>query len=192
MELPKKIISQRLILKYPEPTFELAKQVYKVMDKSRNTLREWLDWVDKTNSPEDEYNGFFMIQKKHREEKSGFGYIIYHKETKKILGSVDLMNISEKKKSGEIGFWLSDDAVGHGYMLEAVIALEGRAFKEGLNRIYIRNDTKNIRSIHVAQKAKYVLDGVMRQDFWDNYHKCFRDTNVWSKLRAEWKVQQRD
>lgn len=193
MQLPEQIESERIILKHPlKPTFKLAEELYAIVDKSRNTLREWLPWVDKTNSVEDEFTGFLVGScQKNWEEGCGFAYILYQKETNQILGIVDLFQINEKNQSAEIGFWLSDSATGHGYMQEAVLALESEGFKAGLNRIIIRNDTLNMRSAHVAERCGYVLEGVMRQDIWDDYHQHLRDTNIWSKLKSEWEEEQK-
>lgn len=193
MQLPEQIESERIILKHPlKPTFKLAEELYAIVDKSRNTLREWLPWVDKTNSVEDEFTGFLVGScQKNWEEGCGFAYILYQKETNQILGIVDLFQINEKNQSAEIGYWLSDDATGHGYMQEAVRALESEAFQNGLNRIIIRNDTLNMRSAHVAERCGYILEGVMRQDCWDDYHQHLRDTNIWSKLKSEWEKEQK-
>lgn len=193
MQLPEQIESERIILKHPiNPTFELAETLYKIVDESRETLREWLPWVDKTNSSEDEFAGFFIeIYQKNWKEGSGVTYLIYQKETNQILGIVDLFQINEKNQSAEIGYWLSDDATGHGYMQEAVRALESEAFQNGVNRIIIRNDTLNMRSAHVAERCGYILEGVMRQDCWDDYHQHLRDTNIWSKLKSEWQKEQK-
>ena len=186
---PKQIDSERIILKHPiKPTFKLAEELYAIVDKSRNTLREWLPWVDETNSVEDEFSGFLVGScQKNWEEGCGFAYIIYQKGTNQALGVVDLIHVHEKNQSAEIGFWLSDEATGHGYMQEAVCALESVAFQNGINRIIIRNDVKNVRSAHVAERCRYTFEGVMRQDAWDAVHECFRDTNIWSKLKSEWK-----
>ena len=185
---PKKIVSERIVLKHPiRPTFKLAEELYAIVDKSRNTLREWLPWVDKTNSVEDEFTGFLVGScQKNWEEGCGFAYILYQKETRQLLGVVDLIHVHEKNQSAEIGYWLSDEATGHGYMQEAVHALESEAFKNGINRIIIRNDSLNVRSARVAERCGYVLEGVMRQDIWDKYHNCLRDTNIWAKLKSDW------
>ena len=84
---------------------------------------------------------------------------------------------------------MSNDAVGHGYMQEALKILEKEAFNAGLNRIWLWNDTQNIRSVNVTKRLNYHLDGVMRQDAWDEVHQRFRDTNVWSKLKSEWEKE---
>ena len=193
MQLPEQIESERIILKHPmKPSFKLAQELYAIVDKTRNTLREWLPWVDKTNSPEDEFSGYFIgTYKRYWDEGSGSDYLIYQKETNQILGVVALCHIEEKNQSAAIGYWLSDEAAGHGYMQEAVHALEKVAFQMKINRIIIKNDTHNLRSVHVAERCGYVLEGVMRQDCWDDYHQCLRNTNIWSKLKSEWEKEQK-
>ena len=107
------------------------------------------------------------------------------KNTNELIGSIDLMGVDEQSKSGEIGYYLFDFAVGFGYMQEAVKCLEKTAFEKGLNRIVIKNDTTNTRSVNVAKQCGYHLDGVLRQDKWNGITQKFRDTNVFSKLKNE-------
>ena len=117
----------------------------------------------------------------------GYAYLVRDKKTQTFLGVVDLMDCSEKHKSAEIGYWLSDDAVGYGYMTEAIKALENTAFGKGFNRIVIRTDIKNIRSDNVPKRLGYRLEGTALELKWDERRKSFRDINVWSKLKKEWK-----
>ena len=193
LNMPEKIESERIVLVRPYPaTFELAKEIFEKVDLSRKTLRDWLPWVDGTKTPEDEYMGWLVdLCEKHWKEGCGFAYLIRHKKKKAVLGAIDLMRYIEQNKSAEIGYWLSDDAVGHGYVTEAVHALESVGFKKGLNRIVIANDAKNTRSVNVAKRCGYHLDGVMRKEQWSERWKSFRDHNVWSKLKSEWLAEQK-
>lgn len=116
MQLPEQIESERIVLKHPmKPTFKLAEELYAIVDKSRNTLREWLPWVDKTNSVEDEFTGYLVsLNQKHWDEGNGFGYLIYQKETNQILGVVDLCHVEENinpPKSG-IGSLMTQQVMG--------------------------------------------------------------------------------
>jgi len=190
MNFPEKIETKRLLLKslYP-PTLELAKEHYEVINNSRETLREWLDWVDKTHAPEDTYQNYLLDWcQKNWESEKGYAYCIYPKSDYKIVGAIDFFNINPETKAGEIGYWLTSDVVGRGYMAEALVTFENTIFNLGFNRIVIKNDPKNLRSVHVAERAGYHLDGVMRQDAWNSYHKCLRDTNIFSKLKSEWQA----
>lgn len=192
-KMPQKIKSDRIVLVRPyPPTFKLAKEIFEKVELSRETLLEWLPWVPGTKTPEDEYTHWLVNwAQKHWNEGHGFAYLIRDKKTKAVLGAIDLMQVDEVNKSAEIGYWLSDDAVGHGYMAEAVNILEATAFKKGLNRIVIRTDTQNQRSDNIPKRGGYRLDGVMRQDYWDKRWQSFRDTNVWSKLKSEWESEQK-
>lgn len=193
LNMPEKIEGERIVLVRPFPaTFELAKEIFEKVELSRNTLRDWLPWVDGTKTPEDEYTNWLVNWvEKHWKEGCGFAYIIRDKKTNTLLGAIDLMEYSESDQSAQIGYWLSDDAVGHGYMTEAVRMVEKTAFELGLNRITITNDTKNTRSVNVPKRCGYHLDGVMRKDKWDKRWESFRDTNVWSKLKSEWLAEQK-
>ena len=145
-----------------------------------------MPWVDKTLSAEDEFSNYLASYSLNSwKNKSGFPYLIRLKETKELIGCIDLMAIDEQSKSGEIGYCLFDSAVGFGYMQETVKCLEKTAFEAGLNRIVIKNDTNNTRSVNVAKHCGYHLDGVMRQDKWNDITQKFRDTNVFSKLKSE-------
>ena len=187
MEMPEKIISERLVLERPYPaTFELAEEIFAKVEASRATLRLWLPWVNNTLRAEDEFSNYLATYSLNNwKNKSGFPYIIRLKDTNELIGSIDLMGVDEQSKSGEIGYYLFDFAVGFGYMQEAVKCLEKTAFEKGLNRIVIKNDATNTRSINVAKQCGYHLDGVLRQDKWNGITQKFRDTNVFSKLKNE-------
>lgn len=186
MDMPDLIETQRLKLIKPKPTFALANEIWEVVNLSRKNLRRWLPWVDGTLTPEDEFasflNGYCVT---NWQKRSGFPYIIRLKENGEFVGCVDLMHVDDTHKTGEIGYWLGDAAVGHGYIQEAVLALEKAGFAGGLNRIVILNDTRNSRSVNVAVRCGYHLDGIMRQDRWNNHDQIFVDSNVFSKLKSE-------
>ena len=187
MEMPEKIESERLIIERPyPPTFDLANEIFAKVEASRATLRLWLPWVDKTLSAEDEFSNYLTSYSLECwENKSGFPYIIRLKNTNELIGSIDLMDIDEQSKSAEIGYYLFESAVGFGYMQEAVKCLENNAFETVLNRIVIKTDTTNTRSTNVAKRCGYHLDGVMRQDKWNDITQKFADTNVFSKLKSD-------
>lgn len=187
MEMPEKIISERLILERPYPiSFELAEEIFNKVEESCSNLRLWLPWVDRTLRPEDEFANYLATYSlENWKNKTGFPYLIRLKNTNELIGSIDLMSVHETNKSGEIGYYLFDFAVGFGYMKEAVLSLEKVAFENGLNRIMIKNDPKNLRSVNVAKACGYHLDGVMRQDRWNEVLQQLEDTNVFSKLKSE-------
>ena len=193
LKMPEKIKSERIVLERPVlPTFKLAEEIFDKVKLSRKTLREWLSWVDSTKRPEDRYSWLINSAQKNWETGEGYAYLIRDKKTRSLLGVIDLMDYSEKHKSAEIGYWLSDDAIGYGYMTEAVKTLENTAFKKGLNRIMIRTDTQNTRSDNVPKRCGYYLEGTLRSCKWDKMHKRFSDIHIWSKLKADFNKEQKN
>ena len=96
--------------------------------------------------------------------------------------------IDEKKKSAEIGYWLSSFHIRNGYMTEAVRILEKEAFERlKLNRIQIKCDEENKASFGVAKKCGYKYEGKLREDVFNEYFNDFRNTLVFSKLKSEYK-----
>lgn len=190
MKLIQQITSQRLVLNgLTTPSFDLAQAIYAIVDQSRNSLRKWLSWVDGTHRAEDTYNYLVNWCQSGWNNETGFAYLITEQTTAKILGCVDIHPVSWQNRTGEIGYWLADEAVGHGYMQEAVHALENEAFPAGINRLVIKNDTENLRSARVAEHCGYILEGIMRQDIWSEYYQQLRDNNIWSKLKSDWEKQ---
>lgn len=187
MEFTEKLESERIVLKRPVPSFELAKEIFAAVEESRENLAPWLPWCQRTTKAEHSYGFLADWCDKNWQEKTGFPYLIHDKLTDKYLGCIDFMNVSDTNKSGEIGYWIRKSAEGKGYMSEALKVLEKEAFRVGINRIYIGNDTRNIRSANVAERAGYHLEGILRQNRWDDYSQSFVNSNVWSKLKEEYK-----
>lgn len=179
----KKIKTDRLLLTFPDSlTFELAAEVYSAIEESKKELQKFLPWAWTVDSAEKEFISLKDYAFKNWVDKKGFFYFIRNKKTNEFLGAIDLMDVSKKNKSGEIGFWLKTKATGNGYMKEALLALEAEAFKNGFHRIQIGNDPKNIKSVNVTKNAGYHLDGVLRQNIFDEHANVFCDTNIWSKI----------
>ncbi len=181
----KKVEGKRIVLKKIEPTIENAQKICALVKESRALFEKWLPWVDGTLTPEG-FLKFLFDYEKFCKGGEKLGYGIYLKN--KLVGRIDIINIDKESKSGEIDYWLSVKFVGKGYMPEALRMLEQEAFKRmGFNRVQIQTDTKNKASIRVAEKCNYKLEGVLREISFSKYFKNLRDTNVFSKLKSEFK-----
>ncbi|MBP5616025.1 MAG: GNAT family N-acetyltransferase [Alphaproteobacteria bacterium] len=186
MDFAPLIQTPRLVLKRPYPvTFALAEEIYEAVDASREHIAEWLPWASTMNSAEDEFVYLKNYCEKKWDEQTGFAYMIRRLDNDEFLGMIDLVHINHKFFSTEIGYWLKQSACGFGYMTEAVLGLEKEAFRQGFHRIVIGTDVKNLKSASVAKNAGYHLDGVLRNDRFDESKNIFCDSNVWSKLKTE-------
>lgn len=182
--LKEKISGQRITLERPSLDMRTAQTVFAAVDKSRNAFSPWLDWVEDTRAPEDVFR-FLQEADQGWKDGSQFVYAIYCRKT--FMGLISAINISRKNKRAEIGYWLGTEYTGKGFMAEAVSLLERELFADNFNRVVIHTDVLNAKSAGVAKRCGYVLEGVMRQERYVERQGRFRDTNVFSKLRADLK-----
>jgi RimJ/RimL family protein N-acetyltransferase len=91
------------------------------------------------------------------------GYLIFNRQTGRYMGNITSFSKNWSVPKFEIGYWLATSETGHGYMTEAVGAVTQMTFEQfGARRIEIHTDTKNHRSRRVAERAGYVLEGILK------------------------------
>ncbi len=104
-----------------------------------------------------------------------------------FIGHCGLHRIDWTVMRFEIGYWVRASLEGQGYVREAVIAVTAFAFDTlGAERIELRCDSRNDRSIAVAERAGYTLEGRLRNDYPSTDKTILKDTLVYSLLRAEY------
>ena len=103
----------------------------------------------------------------------------------KIIGSISVVNQSQRDEFAEIGYCIGFDYWGKGIMTEAAKAVIDFLFKVGFNRISIEHAVKNPGSGKVAEKCGMTLEGTKRQYF-KSAGGEFLDINEYSILRSEW------
>jgi len=106
-------------------------------------------------------------------------------EDGRILGSIGV-RFSEAGDVGEIGYWMRDDARGHGYMTRALRLVARWAFDDcGAARVQLRADVENVASRRVAEKAGFQLEGVLRSAHWNPRLGRRQDWAMYSLLPGE-------
>lgn len=111
------------------------------------------------------------------------------KETGQLIGSVNLIWLSEEHAQGEIGYTLHPDHQGHGYASEATCAIMGYGFQEiELHRIVGCCDDRNERSIRLLERLGMRREAHFRQVEWVKGEWCSQ--YVYAILRDEWEAQQ--
>lgn len=95
-------------------------------------------------------------------------FCIELKASHQVIGSVEIMETKPERYVGfdlsnskEIGFLLSKDHWGHGYMPEAVRGILKFAFEKlGVEKIYISHAQKNTNSARVQDKVGFKIIGM--------------------------------
>lgn len=174
-------VRDNLLLRFIKPNE--AEALFKLVDKNRAYLREWLDWVDDQTGPKaSKANILKRIEKAKTVEMLDLG--IYFEE--KLIGSMGFNKIVVKSRRAEIGYWLSEECNGKGIVTDCVRALVSYGFKElKLHRVEIHCSTNNAKSSAIPERLGFKLDGTFRDDSFLYDH--FEDSKVYSLLEHEWK-----
>lgn len=183
------LFGERIVLKRLKPTIKTASTMSKTVNENYQHLLPWFSWVKAGNKTEDSLKYLFGVEGEFKVGKK-IDYGIYIKN--EYIGNMGVFNIDKKTRSAEIGYWLDQKFTRNGYMTEAVGVIEKEFFLNiKLNRIQIKCDERNIPSSSVAKKTGYILEGKYREDSYSEYFKDFRNTLIFSKLKADYKKRKK-
>ncbi|MFD1954838.1 GNAT family N-acetyltransferase [Paenibacillus thailandensis] len=181
LAFPESLESERLLIR--APLWGDGPAVNEAVAESIEQLQPWMPWAQRVPTVEQSELDMRRSRLLFLERKD-LRLVLVHKETGRIAGSSGLHRIDWQSRSFEIGYWIRTSFAGQGYMTEAVHAITSFAIRElEANRVEIRCDSRNVRSARVAERAGFVLEGILRKK------SCavdgsLRDTMVFSKVRG--------
>lgn len=159
-----------------------AMEMLESVNYCRDYLREWLPWVDGTQTIED-IIGFIEMTKKQFASNEGFQAGIWYKG--EFAGVIGYYGINWFNRSVNIGYWLDKRYVGRGIMTKACRAFIDHAFNVyNLNRVEIRCAEKNYKSRAIAERLGFTIEGIIREAEWLYDH--YVDHVVYGMLASEW------
>jgi ribosomal-protein-serine acetyltransferase len=166
-------------------SMEDAAPLFALVDKNRAHLREWMSWLDWTTDVEG-IRPFLQSCIDGYEDGTSFRWALM--VDGHIGGVLGLECIMELHRRAKIGYWLSSEHQGHGYVTQAVQALIEYGFAERkLDLIEIRAAVDNHKSRAVAARVGMTFEGVLRQREWLYDH--YVDLSVNTLLASEWRAQ---
>lgn len=161
-----------------------AEMVFALVDRNREYLRQWLIWVDASDSPESvrQYINDSGLRYEKKESMSGGIWL-----SGELVGAIGVVGYEWHNRIMEIGYWLSADQQGKGIVTRAVSAMIDNAFNNlGMNRVEIHCATGNVNSRAIPERLGFKPDGVMREAGLLNGQ--FVDKVIYSMLASEWKT----
>lgn len=106
---------------------------------------------------------------KKSDKKNGFWWFIYHKEMRKVIGSIGTHNFHFYNKSLEISYALSVEYWGKGFFSETLKLIINRFVNEfNFERIYAITEINNLSSIMGLKNNSFVEEGTLRNYVTDN------------------------
>ena len=124
---------------------------------------------------------------KESEELDKYKWVIELKETKEVIGGIDLAHVRTKDEIGEIGYCLSANYWNKGYMSEALLAIMEYLFNEcNFYILEAKHIKENIGSGKVMQKCHMKYDGRLRERFYIPEDNARCDLEVYSLTKDEY------
>src|SRR5437660_5725991 len=112
-----------------------APAIFATVDRERQSLRQWLPWVDATRTQDDTL-AFIRASLEQFAANNGFAAGLWNHDS--YIGGIGTHKIDWLNRKVEIGYWLSESFQGKGLMTDASRALVAHALGElDLNRVEI-------------------------------------------------------
>jgi len=182
IDFPASFDTDRLTIRAPR--FGDGAQIAQAARESLNDLRPWMAWArDEPNVEDSEARvRQRMADWIARKELLLLGFL---RNTDTLVLSSGLHRIDWDARSFETGYWVRAKYAGQGFVTEAVNGITRFAFEHlEANRVQIRCDAENVRSIAVAKRCGFLLEGRLRHDDL-GVGGDLRDTLVFSKISPD-------
>lgn len=175
------IVKENLELRLPELSFN--QELFQIISEQNVYLKKWLSWVHDIQDLENVSNFLKTARLFNQGGQKLITFIFFHQ---RLIGSVALIRISKENKSAELGYWIVKEMQGKGLIHDSCLRFLKYVFeKKGLHRLEINVDPNNKKSVAVAEKLGFQLEGIMRDSLFLN--KKHHNLAKFSLLQSEWK-----
>ncbi len=165
LDLPASIETPRLVLRPPRRGDGTA--LFEALTESLPELREFLaslPWVAAEQTL-DSAEVFCRTGEANFLSRKDLPFLVFEKATGRLVASTGLHRTVWQTPKTEVGYWCRTKACGNGFVTEAVGALTDYAFRHvKAVRAELITDEENVASRRVAERAGFVLEGVLRNE----------------------------
>lgn len=141
-----------------------APALFAAVSESRNHLLPWLSWASGHQTLADTID-FCTNAAGRWEARADFALGIWERSTGELLGGTGFHFIDWTVPAFHIGYWLTTNGGGRGYMTESVRLLIRFAFEHfAAQRLVITCDAENVKSRAIPERLGFVLEATLRND----------------------------
>ena len=134
----------------------------------------------------DETLGFIAEQQTKYVRRTELTWALMVRDLGRVVGDVTLFDWDRYHRRALIGYELARDQWGKGFAREAIRAVLNFAFEQmALNRIEIWTSAANQRSLRLAQRLGFTLDGRLRKRILEDDGQ-FHDCAIFGLMRDDW------
>jgi ribosomal-protein-serine acetyltransferase len=160
-----------------------AAEVFALCDRDRAYLREWLPWVDATETVDDTLS---FIRSSLEQFGSNKGFVAGIWSERQFCGVIGTHKLDLLNRKGEIGYWLGRSFQGKGIMTEACRAVVTHLLGDmDLNRVEIHCARENEKSCAIPVRLGFGEEGLAREAQFLHGH--FHDLRRFIMLKRDWK-----
>jgi|TARA_B110000914_G_C15476376_1_gene453328 ribosomal-protein-serine acetyltransferase len=143
------------------PTPEDASDLFSLVDRNRQYLRNWLPWLDYNMSVSDELE-FIELSRKNRLQGSS-GVWLIKENNNLIVGTISINWVDWDNKSCGLGYWISQDKTGNGIVTRCCESMIDNLISNNrIHRFVIEAGVNNLASRKVAEKLGMRLEGTIK------------------------------
>ena len=140
---------------------QYATELYKLTDRNRAFLRQWLPWLDNISAEQDTCS-FLKMQLQRFGRGEALHLTIFYED--EVAGVAGFNEIDSTNGIGYIGYWLGQSFNGRGIMTTVVRDLIGIGEEfYGLQKFDIRCATGNSRSRAIPERLGFSHEGTLRR-----------------------------
>jgi RimJ/RimL family protein N-acetyltransferase len=178
--LPEWIETERLRIRAPrEADAELVRDA---IEETFETLRPWMPWAQRVPTLEEE-RARLAEARRQIDAREDFPLFAFERGSEELVVASGLHRPNWDVPSFETGYWVRAGYTGRGYVTEACRAITAAAFDVlGAARVEIRCHDANMRSWRVAERAGFVLEGVLRNER-RHLDGALGDTRIYARVR---------
>ncbi len=182
LEFPYSFETERLTVRGPLPGD--GEELHRAVVESQAELRQWMPWAIDVPTAE-EYEIRVRQGQLDFLARKDLWMMILLRGTRTIIGGTGLHRMDWEVPRFEIGYWARTSHTGKGYITEAVRSLVNFAFHDlSARRVEIRCDALNARSIAVAERLNFTLEGTLRREARHHLTNQLRDTMVFARYQS--------
>ena len=159
-----------------------AEALAALVDKNRSYLRQWLAWLDNSQTIEDSAN-FIRQVNEQWERQSGLTLGIFDRAS--LVGVINFHEFNWSQKSASMGYWLDADRQGEGIMSTACNSLIELGFVQlNLQTITISCAQGNQKSQAIPKRLGFQAHQIIPDKEWLYDH--YVSHIVFKLIREQW------
>ena len=162
---PETLTTPRLTLRVP--TAADGPEMAEIINANLEYLGRWLPWAQTPRTSERQSESMAQAHDRFLRTEDLMYLIVLEG---RIIGSTGIHRIDWDVPVGDIGYWVAEAEMGHGYVTEAAQAQTELALRPvsagglGFERIEIRCDPHNARSAAVPRRLGYELEARLKRN----------------------------